>query len=151
MLNPPPTALPFLSFWVVPQHDFGCLALCIKLVLVICFTWGNVNVLELFSQTNSPSPSPPETKVCSLYVCVLFCCPACWMFSTTYKVLNSIHLCEHTVFVLLLLTYYTQYNRLHVHSISLELASMRSFLELSNISLCICTPTSLPLHLPMDI
>ena len=36
-------------------------------------------------------------------------------------------------------------------SISLELTQMNSFLQLSNNPLCVCTTTSLSIHLPVDI
>ena len=36
-------------------------------------------------------------------------------------------------------------------SISLELTQMHSFLQLSNNPLCVCTTTSLSIHLPVDI
>ena len=41
---------------------FCCPAFCIKLALVICFTYGNICVSMLFSQTIPPSSSPTESK-----------------------------------------------------------------------------------------
>ena len=40
----------------------GCLASCIELALVICFTYGTVHISMLFSQIIPPSPSPTESK-----------------------------------------------------------------------------------------
>ena len=42
--------------------SFECPASCIKLGLGICFTYGNIHVLMLFSQIIPPSPSPTESK-----------------------------------------------------------------------------------------
>ena len=56
--NPPPTSLLIPSLWVVPVHQL----LCIKLGLVICFTYSNIHVSILFSQIIPPSPSPTESK-----------------------------------------------------------------------------------------
>ena len=48
------TSLPTLSLWVAQSN--GCPASCIELVLVICFTYGNVRVSMLFSQITPSSP-----------------------------------------------------------------------------------------------
>ena len=59
--DPHPTSLPIPSLRVVPL-DFECPVSCIKLGLVICFTYGNIHVSMLFSQIIPPSPSPTESK-----------------------------------------------------------------------------------------
>ena len=41
--------------------------------LVICFTLDNIHVSMLFSQIISPLPSPTESKVCSIHLCLFFC------------------------------------------------------------------------------
>ena len=56
-VNSPPTCLPTLSIWVVPEHLLWCPASCIELALVICFTYGNVHVSVVFSQIIPPLPS----------------------------------------------------------------------------------------------
>ena len=87
---------------------FGCPVPYIKLALVICFTYGNVYVSMLVSQIMLSSPSPTESKICCLCLCLL-CCPACRIIITifldsTYKNIYGI--------VFLFLTYFTLYNRL---------------------------------------
>ena len=41
---------------------FECPVSCIELGLVICFTYGNIQVSMLFCQIVPPSPSPRESK-----------------------------------------------------------------------------------------
>ena len=41
---------------------FECPVSCIKLELVICFTYGNIHISMLFSQIIPPSPSLTESK-----------------------------------------------------------------------------------------
>ena len=48
ILNPPPTP-PYPS-GLAQSTGFGCPASCIKLSLVICFTYGNVYVSSLLTQ-----------------------------------------------------------------------------------------------------
>ena len=53
--------------------SFGCPASCIKLALVICFTYCNLHISVLFSQIIPPSPFPTESVQESvLYICVSF-------------------------------------------------------------------------------
>ena len=74
----PLTALPTPCLWVVPEHCFECLASCIQLALVICFTYGSIHVSMLFSCIIPPLPS-------------LFCCLAYWVTVTVF--INSIYMC----------------------------------------------------------
>ena len=50
-----------------PEHPVSCT----EPGLVICFTYGNIHVLMLFSQIISPSPSPTESKRL-FYICASF-------------------------------------------------------------------------------
>ena len=104
---------------------------CIKLTLDICFTQGNVYVSKLFSQIIPPSPFSTEFK-CLFFTLCLLCCPACtiihWYHLSKFHVyafIYSIHLflpckeihqipyicIKYMIFVFLLLTYFTMYNK----------------------------------------
>ena len=69
---PPPTSLPTRSLWVFPMHQPRALVSCILPGLVICFTLENIHVSMLFSLNIPPSPSPTESKICSVHVCLFF-------------------------------------------------------------------------------
>ena len=75
--------------WPRAPTGFECPSSCIELALVICFTHGNIHVSMLFSHIISPLPSPTESKVCSLHLC-LFCCLAYRIVVTIF--VNSINI-----------------------------------------------------------
>ena len=54
----PPTSLPLYPSRLSQSTGFGFPASCIKLSLVIYFTYGNIYVSMLFSQIIPPLPSP---------------------------------------------------------------------------------------------
>ena len=62
ILNPPLTSLPTLPSWLSQSTGFECPASCIKLGLVIYFTYGYIHVSMVFYQIIPPSPSPIESK-----------------------------------------------------------------------------------------
>ena len=70
---PPPAFLPIPSLWVFPVHQAQALVSCIQPGLAICFTLDNTHVSMLFSQIIPPSPSPTESKFCSVHLCLFFC------------------------------------------------------------------------------
>ena len=113
MLPPSRTLLPPSS----PSHPSGlsqctgfeCPVSYFELGLAICFTYGNIQVSMLFSQTSHPRPLPQNPKDCSLYLC-LFCCLTYSVIITIF--LNSIYMHSYTILVLFFLTYFTLYNRL---------------------------------------
>ena len=83
-LNPPPIS------GLSRSIGFECPASCIRLALVIYFTYGNIYVSMLFSQIIPPLPSPSESK--SLFFTSLsLCCLAYWIVVTIF--LNSIYMC----------------------------------------------------------
>ena len=61
----------------------------------ICFTVDNIYVLMLFSQIIPPLPSPIESKVCSILLCLFFCL-AYRVFVTIF--LNSISMTHLPVY-----------------------------------------------------
>ena len=73
-----------------PEHPVSC----IEPGLAIYFTYDNIHVSMLFSQIIPPSPSPTESKVCSLPLC-LFCCLTYRVIITIF--LNSIYIRYYTV------------------------------------------------------
>ena len=85
---------------------------CIKLGLVIYFTYGNIYVSMLFSQIMPSLPSPTESKSLSLYLC-LFCCLVYRVVVTIF--LNSVYMHWYTVLAFFFLTYFTLYNTLQLH------------------------------------
>jgi len=62
ILNCLPSPSPPSPSRMSQSTDFECPASCIKLALVIYFTYGNIHVSMLFSQIIPPSPSPTESK-----------------------------------------------------------------------------------------
>ena len=97
------------------------------------------------------SPSPPLSPCPLVYSLCLF--HHFWsvnkFFSTIF--LDSVYMHQNKRFIFLFMTYFTLYNRFQVHSTSLELTQIRSFLWPSNIPLCIDTTTSLSIYLWMGI
>ena len=78
----PPQSIP-LGFPRTSGFPEQCPVSCIKLALVIYFTYGNIYVSMLFSQIIPLSPSPTESKSLSLHLCLL-CCPACRIIGTIF-------------------------------------------------------------------
>ena len=62
ILNPLPSPSPSHPSGLSQCTSFECPVSCIKLGLVICFTYGNIHVSMLFSQIIPPLPSPTESK-----------------------------------------------------------------------------------------
>ena len=64
-----------------PSHHSGssqctspeALVSCIRPGLVICFTLDSILVSMLFSQNIPPTPSPTESKVCYVHLCIFYC------------------------------------------------------------------------------
>ena len=82
----PPHPMSGLSQCTGPERPISC----IKLELVIYFTYGNIHVSMLFSQISHPRLLPQSPKVCSLYL-YLFCCFAYRVIITIF--LNFIYMC----------------------------------------------------------
>ena len=65
------------------------------------------------SQRTLPTPCPQVHSLCLCH----YSCPARKFIRTIFFFfLDSIYMCQHTMFVFLFLTYFTLYDRLQVHS-----------------------------------
>ena len=62
ILNLFPPASPYHPSRLSQCTGFECPVLCMKFVLVIYFTYGNIHISVLFSQIIPPSSSPTESK-----------------------------------------------------------------------------------------
>ena len=120
ILNTPLTSLPIPP--PSPSHpsglsqctSFECPVSCIKLEMVIYFTYDNIHVSMLFSQIIPPSPSPTESKSLLFISVSILLCPIwghCYHFSEfhIYAIINCIDV------FFFFLTYFTLYNRLQFH------------------------------------
>ena len=111
----PPTLL-IPPVQVVTKHRADLAVLCSCFPLAICFTFGSIyKSMPLYHLVPSyPSPSPcPQVHSGGPH---LYSCPAPRFFITIFFFLDSVYMCQHTVFVFLFLTYFTLYDRLQVHS-----------------------------------
>ena len=110
LLHLPPT-LPIQPLQMVTKHRDDLPVLCSCFPLAIQFTFSSVYMSMLFSHFTPAYPSPsPCPQVYSLHLCLYFC-PAP-RFIRTILFLDSIYMCQHMVFVLFFLTYFTLYDRL---------------------------------------
>ena len=94
ILNLPPTSLPIPSLRVIPVHQPQ--GSYIEPGLAISFFYDIAHVSMTFLQIIPPSPSPTESKDCSIHLC-LVCCLAHRVIITIF--LNSIYMCQYTVLV----------------------------------------------------
>ena len=108
----PPT-LPIPPLQVVTKHRADLPVLCGCFPLAIYFTSGSVYMSMPLSHfvTTYPSPSPCP-QVHSLVGLCLYSRLTPRFFMSIFFFLDSIHMCQHTVFVFLFLTYFTLYDRL---------------------------------------
>ena len=115
LLRLPPTHL-IPPLQVVTKHRADLHVLCSCFPLAIYFTFGSVYMsIPLFHFV--PAYSSPLCVLKSiLYVCIfipLSCSQVLQNFFFFF--LDSIYICQHTVFVFLFLTYFTLNGRLQVH------------------------------------
>ena len=110
----PPT-LHIPPFQAVTKHRANLPVLCGCFPLAVYFTFGSVYMSMPLSHFGpaypSPSPCPQVHSLCLL----LYTCPAPRFFRNFFFKLDSIYMCQHTVFVFLFLTDFTLYDRLQVH------------------------------------
>ena len=116
-LHLPPT-LPIPPLQVDTKHRADLPVLCSCFPLAIYFTFGSLYMSMPLSHfvPAYPSHSPcPQFHSLHLH---LYSCPAPRFFRTIFWFfffLDSIYMCQHTVFVFLFLTYFILYDRLQVH------------------------------------
>ena len=117
LLHQTPT-LPIPPLQVVTKHQADLPVLCSCFPLAIYFTFGSIYKSMPISHfvPAYPSSSPcPQVHSLRLH---LYSCPAARFFIANFfffLVLDSIYMCQHTVFVFLFLTYFTLYDSLQVH------------------------------------
>ena len=144
VLRLPPT-LPIPSLQVITKHRADLPVLCSCFPLAIYFTFGSVYMSMPLSHFIPAYPSPAvPSRPFSTSVSLFW--PCHWVHQ--YCFLNSIYMRQHTVFVFLLLTYFTLYDS---PSTSVQMTQFCSFSWLSNIPPYICTTPPLSIHLLMDI
>ena len=113
LLRLPPT-LPIPPLQVVTKHRADLPVLCGCFPLAIYFTFGSVYMSMLLSHFVPAYPYPPCVLNSILYICVFI--PVLPLGSSEpIFFLDSIYMCQHTVFVFLFLTYFTLYDKLQVH------------------------------------
>ena len=104
LLRLPPT-LPIPPLQVVTKHRTDLPVLCSCFPLAICFTFGSVYMSMILFQFvpayTSPCLCPQVHSLCLRF----YSCPATRFISTIFHFLDSIHMCQHTVFVFLFLSY----------------------------------------------
>ena len=114
LLHLPPT-LPIPPLQEVTKHRADHPVLCSCFPLAIYFTFGSVYMsmpLPPFVPAYLP---PPHVLKSILYVCVFIPFLPIGSSQPFFFFLDSIYMCQHTVFVFLFLTYFTPYDRLQVH------------------------------------
>ena len=110
-----PPILPIPPLQGVTKHRADLPVLCGCFPLAIYFTFGSIYKSIPVSHF---VPAYPYFSRCpqvhSLHLC-LYSCPAPRFLIATFFFLDSIYVCQHTVFVFLFLTYFTLYDRLQAH------------------------------------
>ena len=111
LLHLPPT-LPIPPLLVDTKHQADLSVLCSCFPLAILHLV--VHICQCYSLTSSQLTLPPPHILKSiLYVCIFI--PVLPLGSSEPNFLDSIYMCQHTVFIFLLLTYFTLYDRHQVH------------------------------------
>ena len=119
LLHLPPT-LPIPPPQLVTKHPADLPVLCGYFPLAIYFTFGSVYMSMPLSLCPSlPFPLRVSSSPFSMSVYLFLSCPQVlqnhFFFSFSFF-LDSICMCQHTVFVFLFLTYFILYDRLQVHT-----------------------------------
>ena len=148
LLHLPPT-LPIPPLQVDTKHRADLHVLSGFFPLAIYFTFGSVYMSMPLSHFIPDYPSPHCVLKSILYICDFI--PVLPLGSSEPFVLlflDSIYVCQHTVFVFLFLTSLCMTVSMSIH---LTTNNSISFLFMANIPLYIYTTSSLSIHLSMDI
>ena len=114
LLHLPPT-LPIPPLQVDTKHRANHPVLCGCFPLAIYFTFGRVYMSMLPFYFVPAYPSTPRVLNSSLYVCIFIPVLPLGSSERIFFLLDSVYMCQHTVFVFIFLTYFTLYDRLQVH------------------------------------
>ena len=116
LLRLPPTVL-ISPLQVVTKHRADLSVLCYCIPLAIDFTFGSVYMSMPLSHFTPAYPSPsPCAQLHSIVGLHLYSHLAPRFFIIFFFFfLDSIYMCQHTVYVFLFLTYFTLYDRLQVY------------------------------------
>ena len=112
-LLPLPPTLPIPPLQVVTKHQADLPVLCSCFPLAIYFTFGSVYMsMPLSHFIPTYTPLPVSSSPFSMYASLFLSCP---QVLQNLFFLDSVYMCQHTVFIFLSLTYFTLYDRLQVH------------------------------------
>ena len=106
--------VPIPLLQVVTKHRADLPVLCGCFPLAIYFTFGSVYMSMPLSQSQLTLPTPRVLKSI-LYVSVYIPVLPLGSSEPFFFFLDSIYMCQHTVFAFLFLTCFTLYDRLQVH------------------------------------
>ena len=110
-----PATLPIPPLQVDTKQQADLPVLCSCFLLAIYFTFGSVYMSMPLSHFIPAYPCPSLCpQVHSLRLSLFLSCPQV-LQNHFFFVLDSIYMCQHTVFIFLFLTYFTLYDTLQVH------------------------------------
>ena len=110
-----PPIVPIPPLQVVTKHQADLPVLCSCFSLAICFTFGSVYMSMLLSHFVPASPSHPTMSSSPFSMSAFLFLSGPQIHKNLFFFLDAVHMCQHTVYVFLFLTYFTLYDRLQVH------------------------------------
>ena len=110
-----PSTLRIPPLQVVTKHRADLPVLCGCFPLAIYFTFGSVYMSTPLSHFVRSLPFPLPVSSSPFSSRSASSSSSCPQVLQNHSFLDSIYMCQHTVFVFLFLTYFTLYDRLQVH------------------------------------